>query len=123
MDRSKRILLIDDDVDHLSLCKLILQRNGYDVEVLAEHNSLLETVSNFNPDLIFVDHNMGDITGREVTSMIKTNSSSKHIPVIYFSSCDDIESQAKEAGADGHISKPFEFVRLVDVSKKYLGKT
>ncbi len=122
MSRPKRILLIDDDVDHLSLCKLILQRNSYEVAILSDHTLLMETLLTFNPDLIFVDHNMRDITGNEITKMIKSNSSSKRIPVVYFSSCDDIEIRAKEAGADGYISKPFEFPSLLDISKKYLGK-
>jgi hypothetical protein len=35
MDAKKRVLLIDDDLDHLLTCNLILRRSGYEVPTLA----------------------------------------------------------------------------------------
>ena len=120
MSTSRRILLIDDDNDHLSLCKLILERNGFEVKTLDRADRLIEIIAEFKPGLVFVDHNLIGITGIEVTKMIKSHAGSNPIPVIYFSSCEDIVNKAKDAGADDYLSKPFEFAKFIDSAKKYL---
>lgn len=122
MPHPQRILLIDDDTDHLDLCKLILQRNGYEVETLSDYIQVMQTVARFNPELIFVDHYMKEVNGIQVTRMLKSHPDSKRIPVIYFSSCSDIVKRTEEAGADGYLEKPFAFASLIDIARKYLAK-
>lgn len=120
MTDNKRILLIDDDDDHLVLCKLILQRKGYEATTLPEVNEIMETIAGFKPGLIFIDHFIQGHTGAEVVKMIKSDPVNKHIPVIYFSAIDDIETHAKKAGADRWLEKPFKFDELLGIVKNYL---
>lgn len=120
MTAVKRILLIDDDEDHLSLCNLILQRKGYIVTTLSIFDQIMERTLAFRPHIIFVDHYMNGGTGIEATRMIKSHPELKNIPVIYFSSCEDIVKRAEEAGADAYLGKPFEFDRFVEIARKFL---
>jgi len=123
MVQPKRILLIDDDYDHLLTCSLILQRRGYEVLTLAgceKMEELSAAVGTFKPGLIFMEHNMRGICGMDLTQMLKSHSEFKKIPVIYFSHRDDITQLAKQAGADGYLRKPFEVDGLINITGKYL---
>jgi CheY-like chemotaxis protein len=120
MTVTKRILLIDDNEEHLKLCQLILRRKGYDVMTLSRFKQIMETTLSFRPHLIFMDHYMDGGTGAEATKMIKSHPETKNIPVIYFSSCEDIVSRAKEAGADFYLAKPFQFEELFGITAKFL---
>ena len=115
-----KILLVDDDVDHLSIAKLVLTNRGYTVLVLWNTGVLLEVVKDFMPDLIFMDHHMPEMNGREATRLLKSNEATKHIPIVYFSSAEQLEQLAKEAGADGFLAKPFKIEQLVAKINQYL---
>src|SRR5580700_5201643 len=106
----ENILLVDDDVDHLCICSLILRRQNYVVLTLAGCNKmeeLLEAVLAFRPGLIFMDHDMPGVCGIDATRMLKADPQSKSIPVIYFSGQDNVDKLAAEAGADDFLRKNF----------------
>ena len=111
---------MDDDVDHLSICKLVLTNRGYNVLVLWSTNVLLEVIKDFMPDLIFMDHRMPDMSGREATQLIKTNELTKHIPVVYFTGMEDGEKLARLAGADAFLPKPFKVEQLIAMIERKL---
>jgi len=115
-----KILLIDDDVDHLSICKLILTNRGYNVLVLWSTNVLIEVVKDFMPDLIFMDHRMPDMDGIQATALIKANPLTKHIPVIYFTGVERGEEFAKTARADGFLAKPFKIDQMTTLIEEKL---
>src|ERR1700744_5380616 len=107
MKNSRRIVIIDDDADHLLISKLILERRGYDVLTLDNCNELINQIRLFQPGLIFMDHIMPVMTGLEATRLIKSFADCKNIPVIYFSIREDVKTLAAQAGADDWLSKPF----------------
>lgn len=120
MPGPKKILLVDDDVDHLSICKLVLTNRGYNVLVLWSTNVLIEVIKDFQPDLIFMDHRMPDMDGIEATSIIKTNPETRHIPVIYFTGMEKGEELSKKAGANGYLPKPFKIDQMVALIEERL---
>ncbi|HLZ89079.1 MAG TPA: response regulator [Puia sp.] len=120
MPDPRKILLIDDDLDHLSICKLILTNRGYNILVLWNTDVLLEVTKDFMPDLIFMDHRMPHRDGIQATKLLKANEATKHIPVVYFSGMEKAEQFAKEAGADGFLPKPFNVDTLLAAINKYL---
>lgn len=120
MPGPRKILLVDDDVDHLSICKLILTNRGYNVLVLWSTNVLMEVVKDFMPDLIFMDHRMPDIDGIQASTLIKSNSLTQHIPIIYFTGVERGEEYAKRAGADGFLAKPFKIEQMITLIEERL---
>ena len=120
MPGPRKILLVDDDVDHLSICKLVLTNRGYNVLVLWSTNVLIEVVKDFMPDLIFMDHRMPDIDGIQATRIIKANPLTQHIPVIYFTGMEKGEELAKKAGANGYLAKPFKIDQMVKLIEERL---
>jgi len=111
--------MIDDDDDHLCLCKLILEKEGHQVVTRTDDHALLDLFISFRPDLIFVDHYMGKSLGTEIIKKLKSHLISKDIPIIYFSSCADIVRIANEAGADGYLEKPFKINSLIEAANKF----
>jgi CheY-like chemotaxis protein len=120
MPDPRKILLVDDDLDHLSICKLILTNRGFNVLVLWNTDVLLEVVKDFMPDLIFMDHRMPRRDGIQATKLLKSNESTMAIPVVYFSGVERAEEYARQADADGFLPKPFNTETLLAAIDKYL---
>ncbi|HVS98393.1 MAG TPA: response regulator [Puia sp.] len=114
-----RVILVDDNADHRLVCKLVLERRGYEVLTLKDNDDLLAKIRSFQPGLIFMDHDVPGITGMEAIRLIKADQGSRHIPVIFFSGNADIQQLAAEAGADDWLSKPFKVDQLVQIAANY----
>jgi DNA-binding response OmpR family regulator len=125
MVQKKRILLMDDDLDHLLTCNLLLRGKGYEVmtmEGCKEMEELMVAVETFRPNLIFLEHDMRGICGMDLTRMLKSQAKYRSIPVIYFSSRDDIVELTNAAGADSYLKKPFDTNGLVEIARRYLAR-
>jgi two-component system OmpR family response regulator len=59
----KKVLIIDDEIDFCLLMKQFLQRKDFAVEFAHTLNEGLEKLSNYKPDLIFLDNNLPDGIG------------------------------------------------------------
>ena len=117
-----RVLCIDDEADHLQISKTILERSGYEVLTLSDCRDLMKTVKEFQPMLIFLDHNMPQMTGTVATKMLKADPDSRHIPIVCFTSDNHIEKLAATAGADGWIRKPFDAGQLIATAQKFIAQ-
>lgn len=125
MPDALKILLVEDDFEHLQLTKYILQRNHVPGEVFVVRDGQ-EAVdflfkrnknagaSSPRPNLILLDLNIPRIDGKEVLRLIKEDSSLKDIPVVIVSSSNRQEdiAYAKQAGASAYISKSGGFEKL-----------
>lgn len=117
---NKKIFIFDDNTDILDLCTLILEDAGYDIKTSATSNNIVDQVSAYMPDLIFMDNWLPDVGGIGATQAIKADPDLKHIPVIYFSANNDVKALAETAGADTYLPKPFDIQELENVVSRYL---
>lgn len=121
--KRKKIMIVDDNADHLLSVNLIFQRKGYSVLTLLGCESLDElddAVKGYQPDLIFMDHEMPSVCGSDAVKMLKSHPAYKTIPIVYFSANDNIEELAKSAGADTYLKKPYVINRLMEVTRQYI---
>jgi len=114
-----RVLLIDDAADHLALCEYTLLQEGYSVASLPDCMQLEQTLEKFNPQLIFIDHQMPGILGDEGIRLIRANPRFRSVPIIYFSSEVNLAALARSAGADDFLAKPLDPVSLLKFAAKY----
>ena len=119
MQQGKKIFIFDDNEELLELCTIILEDIGYQIKTSSTSNDVERQVSDFSPDIIFMDNWLPDISGIEATQRLKSNLLLRHIPVIYFSANNNISQLAQEAGADDFLSKPFDITDLEELVKKY----
>jgi len=120
--QEKKIFIFDDSEDLLELCTIVLEERGYLLKTSVTSNNIVEQVSSFMPDIIFMDNWLPDVSGIIATQQIKSCDALKHIPVIYFTANNNVMELAQEAGADDYLAKPFDISDLENIAKKYLGK-
>jgi len=109
------ILIIDDTPMQIRVLSQILSPL-YDVKIAKNGEKGLELARKHSVDLILLDIVMTGMSGFEVLGELKKFNVTKHIPVIFITSMDSIESEVKglSLGAVDYIIKPFidEIVRL-----------
>lgn len=120
MAEQKKVFIFDDNTDILELCTFILEDAGYEIKTSSTSNNIIDQVSAYIPDIIFMDNWLPDVGGIEATRELKAHDTLRHIPVIYFSANNDVMLLADQAGADGYLSKPFDIQELENIILKHL---
>ena len=123
---NKKILVVDDEIDLVSMITLHLRANNYFVVSCYSALDAFEITEREKPDLILMDVMMPGIDGLTLCRKIKEDKELKKIPIIiYTGKCniaETIEEKAKEAGADDYSLKPFESEVLLGKIKKLLAE-
>lgn len=109
---NKRVLILDDDLDILQICTIVLKKKGFDVLTLNHSNQVVEQVIAYQPDVILMDNWIPGPGGIEATRMLKTDTRTQDIPVIFFSANSNVTQLAREARADYFLQKPFDISEL-----------
>ncbi len=118
-----KILLVDDNPVNVELLGEILSLPGFNVLQAFNAFAALDIARAEHPDLIVLDIAMPAVDGFELFQMIKDDSETAHIPVVFVTSLNDSEDmeRAMKMGAVDYITKPFnsEYVvdRVVDILK------
>jgi DNA-binding response OmpR family regulator len=103
---SATILVMDDDAYMRELTGLHLANAGYEVLVAEDAVVAGHLVLRRRPDLILADIEMPFMDGLEFVRALRADSSVSSIPVIFVSSRDDLEDQAKALKAVAFLKKP-----------------
>lgn len=109
-----KILVIDDDINMLTVVQMTLSMNGFIVETLHKWQHTFDKIDAFDPDLILLDISLGGEDGRNISKQIKSNESTKHIHIILFSVFYTLDKALAGSMADDFIAKPFEASELLD---------
>lgn len=110
-----RILVVDDIPDNSFLLKVILEEEGYQVEVADSGCAALAKITEEPPDLVLLDVMMPDMSGFEVTRQIRQNRQLPFIPILLITAYDQPKaSEGFDVGADGFLRKPIESEELLD---------
>ena len=112
-DKSKSILIVEDESEIRYLLKDILKDN-YTIYEAEGGKQALELIHKVIPDLIISDVMMPDMNGLELCSRVKNAPVTCHIPFIILSAKGNIEHRTEgyEVGADAYIAKPFHVEHL-----------
>jgi signal transduction histidine kinase/DNA-binding response OmpR family regulator len=108
----KKILLIDDDRVFLKYFTRQLEDAGHEVQTVEDGISALEMLTDFTPDVIFLDLILPKLDGDKLCRIIRTM---KHLSdcylVVISAVVAEIENSYEEIGADAYIAKgPFAMV-------------
>lgn len=119
--RMAKILILDDDLDLLSIVKSLLKKKGFDVWTFANWQKAWESIKNNKPNLVLLDVFLKGGDGIDVCRKIRSTASTRRMPIIMFSSYPNLaEIAIHEFGADEFISKPFELSEMVNKIRKVL---
>lgn len=114
------ILIVEDDPQVARLIALVLQRNGFEGEIVADGQTALNKARELGPQMIFADLSIKGMGGEALCSALKRDESTAKIPFVVLSGDRDIAEKARSCGADNHLGKPFEFDDLIRLVRTYV---
>jgi len=114
----KKIIFADDDPTIQDVVNLIFE-GEYDVTVFSSGEPLLKNEFVL-PDLFLLDKQLSGMDGLDICRFLKSQESTKDVPVIIISANPKIFELAKSAGADAAIEKPFPIKELRDLIEFHL---
>lgn len=118
----KTILIVDDEKDLVDLMAVMLETQGFVVMKAFSGEEAITKLEEQKPDIILLDIMMPQMSGYEFCQKIKGDDRHKSIPVILVTAKVQSEDQkrGKEAGADGFITKPYEYSQLIQEIQKLI---
>lgn len=117
----KRILILDDEEETLDLLTRMLHKK-YQVVTERHPSKLMASLENFLPDLVIIDHFIGDENSRDVIDEFRKNAGFKNIPIIIHSAHEQIEQLAESVHAAGYIRKPTGIAEIRSYIQEKIGE-
>ena len=108
--KKKNILIIDDNLEIMTLMKDALEDEGYIVDFLVEgmDKCAVRYIQNTKIDLIILDEAMPGVCGTEILKEIREQYSKEELPVLLMTGSTDTQliSKAVTLGANEYMRKP-----------------
>lgn len=127
MDK-KKILVVDDEPDFVSMIKMRLESSGYEVITSSNGKEGLEKVDSEKPDVVFLDILMPELNGLEALKRIKQKNKDLPVYIITAFSNEERFKEARDLGASGFIVKSGDFKKeiqditnFLNIADKYKG--
>ncbi|SAK95683.1 PAS/PAC sensor hybrid histidine kinase [Caballeronia hypogeia] len=111
---TRRILVVDDNLDAADALSALLQEDGHEVAAVYSSRDALVLLQRFHPDVVLLDIGLAEMDGYELARRIRADGASKHARLIAITGYgrEEDKAQAFSAGFDAHLLKPVEFARL-----------
>lgn len=119
---AKKILIVEDNELNMKLFNDLLEAHGFDTVTTRDGTKALAIAKEERPDLILMDIQLPEVSGLDITRMMKAEDDLKDIPIIAvtaFAMKGD-EDKIRECGCNGYISKPISIVTFIETIKNHL---
>lgn len=123
-EKTRKIILLDDEPMITTMLHRIFQKEGYLVETFNEPEKCCINIEKLEPDMLFTDIDMGESDGFEVCRFIREKSGVPWLPIMIFSARHDRETVdlMKKYQISGFIVKPMDVNGIVSRVKKVVGE-
>lgn len=121
-----KVLLVDDDVTHQYSLHRHLTESSFDVLQARTGAEAVALAISGVPDLVLLDIHLPDLLGFEVCRMLKADTKTRNIPVVFHSATYDSQSArltAMEQGAVGYLTYPINIDHLISVIRGAVART
>ncbi|MBN2789868.1 MAG: response regulator [Candidatus Delongbacteria bacterium] len=123
--KTVNVLLVEDNEGDVVLAREAFRRVSSDINIIHIYdgedvfdylNSKIITL----PDLIILDLNLPGVSGLEILQFIKTTEKIKDIPVVVFTTSNNLNdiSKCSELKAESYVIKPIDLMEYFDVVSK-----
>jgi two-component system chemotaxis response regulator CheY len=111
---SKLILAVDDSASMRKLLSASLTKQGFRIETGNDGVEGLSRMHELDPDLLITDINMPEMDGFELIEAVRKVHQFRNTPILVLSTefSDDKKQRARQVGATGWITKPFDAEKL-----------
>ena len=100
-----RIYVINDNAELVTLCQMVLEARGHEVETTTDASAVSAAVTRFQPDAIVLDWMLHDRTGGQVLQELQSTVLSPP-PVLVMLSLDVVGPEAQRRGAMAFLRGP-----------------
>ena len=121
---SKKVLIVDDEVNIVISLEFLMEQAGYTVDVARSGDEALAKIAGFRPDLILLDVMLPGINGFDICQRIRQTSAWQHMKVVMLTAKGrEVEiTKGLALGADAYITKPFSTKALLAEVESQLRK-
>ncbi|MBC8459675.1 MAG: Flp pilus assembly complex ATPase component TadA [Deltaproteobacteria bacterium] len=122
--RPKKILVADDNEVILKILRHLFESENYLIITAENGLEALKLTSQEKPDLIVTDYLMPKMDGLTLIKKLKSQLTTRYIPIIMLTAKDDIDLEVKgiDAGADDYITKPVNPKRLLVRAQRLINR-
>ncbi len=119
-----RVLVVDDSAMVLEMVSAHLKQHGMEVAEAHDGAEAVEKLKAFTPDLVVTDVVMPRMNGYELCRWIKSNASTKDVPVIMCTTKSEEFDKywGMKQGADAYLTKPYHPPELIKTIKQLLSQ-
>jgi two-component system, OmpR family, phosphate regulon response regulator PhoB len=106
---AKHVLIVEDEKPIRDMIAFGLRRAGFEVSEAEDCRAARIRLADRLPDLLLVDWMLPDMSGLELTRLVKKEAATREVPVIILTARAEEEDKVRglEGGADDYITKPF----------------
>jgi DNA-binding response OmpR family regulator len=108
-----RILIVDDEPDHVETLAVLLRESGHHVEFATNPLYALSLARGFSPEFILIDLGLPYMDGHEAGRRLRKYFKSARIYAITGRSDEEARRKSAAVGFDGHLVKPVD-VRVIE---------
>ncbi len=110
-----RVLVVDDELSVRRILDKLLSAEGYEVLLASDGQQALEILDQHTVDTILLDVWMPSMNGLEVCRRLRASPRTRYTPVVFVTAASDkpFRREARQAGADDFLTKPFDDVELL----------
>ena len=116
VDRQPLVMVVDDSITMRKVTSRVL--NNHAIEVMTAQDGLdaIEQLRDRVPDLMLLDIEMPRMDGYELLEHVRADARLRHVPVVMITSRagQKHRRKAREAGANGYLTKPYQEAELVE---------
>ena len=118
----RKILIIEDNILNMKLFHDVLVAHGYETLQSRDGTEAVALARQHRPDLILMDIQLPEMSGLQVTKLLKEDEELRMIPVVAvtaFAMKGD-EQKIREGGCEGYIAKPISIANFLQTIKRFL---
>ena len=117
-----RVMVVDDEEDLRNLVKMVMEKEGFEVESAEDGNDFLKKVDRFQPDIVILDVMMPGPSTKEILQKLREKGVDSKIvllTVVRFSS-EEIKKLSEMGNVVGYMTKPFDIPELISEINKHV---
>lgn len=123
MVESRTILIVEDNLKNLKLCRDLLDLRGHMILEAVDGEEAINLARLHRPDLILMDIQLPVLSGEEAARILREKTETRHIPIIAFTAFamkGDQERFLTSGYFDGYIAKPINTRQFVADVERFL---
>ena len=122
MDRSKVVVVLEDDQEVRGLLASVLQDQGYYVVPVERGERALEVLQQVRATLLIMDLMLPEMDGKEVLQKLRADERTRDVPVLVLSAHAHLLGDKPTSKRNRVVDKPFEIDKVLAEVQKIIGK-